>query len=376
MRKMVNPEGTKDLNFLESERKQRLISAINKKLYNWGYRKISTPTLEYFETFSRTLPIEDTENFYKLISTEAEILTLRSDMTIPIARMVSSKFKNSKEILRFQYTEDVYNIKKKQSGHFNELTDCGAELIGCGSQEEDLEILTMALEIGSLFEDYNFILELGDRHFFQGMCKHLNLDREVTNRLARLVAEKNLPSLENYVKELGFSKEVQEFFIELPWATGGREVLEKWSKYDFNEELVHAIEYLDYLYTELSDLGYEDSIGIDLSKIPKLDYYTSIIFEGFVDTLGTPVLSGGRYDRLIEKFQDTRRPAIGFSVKVDYLLKLDIFGSSQPIKTLYYPRGEFNRAYKYAKDYRKEEPLILQVGDVEDLTLVEEDGDA
>ena len=90
--------------------------------------------------------------------------------------------------------------------------------------------------------------------------------------------------------------------MELPLLSGSPDALDKALELSFNSALKAVVLQLKSLYEKLSELGYGSHIQFDLGKVPHLDYYTGIIFEGYVNGVGHSVLSGGRYDSLLKKF--------------------------------------------------------------------------
>lgn len=369
MKKIVAPEGFRDLIKDGCRKKSRLVDYIETKLNGLGFDEINTPTFEHFETFERGLGSRDLSGFFKMVSPEGKLIVLKSDMTIPIARVVSTKFRKDKGVLRFRYGENVYKIEEKYTGNLSELTDCGAELIGEGGFDEDLEILLAALEACDFLRNYGFILELGDVRIFKGVCDYLDLSGEVRQRLAYLIDNMILPDLEAYVEEIDLEDSAKEFFLNLPWANGGIEEIESMYRYAFTPDIKEALDYLSVLYKTLEDLGFKDYIRVDFSKIPSLDYYTSLIFEGFVEDVGMPVLSGGRYDDLIGLFQSEARSAVGFSIKVDYLLDLDIFSDKEETYLIEYPEGSFIQALEEAKAYKDKARVRFRKSDVDKISV-------
>lgn len=360
MKKIVAPEGFKDLIKDDCRKKTRIIRNIEEKLNQLGYDEINTPSMEYMATFERGFSKIDTNEYFKIISPEGKLNALRSDMTVPIARVVSTKYRREEGPLRFRYTESVYKIKEKYTGNFHELTDCGAELIGNGGYEEDLEILLAALKSTRFLADYGFIMELGDVRIFNGVCDYVGLSNGTKTDLAYLIDNKILPELEAYVGGLDIDDLAKEFFINLPWANGDKSVIDDMYKYAFTDEIKEALDYLKSIYEVLEDMKYGSCLGIDFSKIPSLDYYSSLIFEGYVTDVGVPILSGGRYDGLIGKFQSEDRAAVGFSVKADFLLGLAIFEEKEMTYFIEYPEGKFLEAIDLSKTYMKEGRVIYK----------------
>ena len=319
--KFMIPEGTRDLILEECATKKKLQRDIESILDKWGYDEIVTPTIEFYQTFNSGFESLEEEDVYKFIDSNGKILVLRPDMTVPIARVVATKFKNVEETIRLRYSADVFRVHESLGGKKNEYTDCGIELIGLKAEESDLEILVTALDTLKLIKNTDYNLEIGNIDFFNSAIKRARFTDEQKDNLARLIEKKSIKELHDYVDELETMKECKEFLKQLPLFFGGREILENARKYAFNLELKYSIDYLEKIADNLEKLGYKDCITFDLGMVPRLDYYSGIIFKGYADGVGTTVLSGGRYDNLIAKFgKDV--PAIGFSINLDSMVNV------------------------------------------------------
>lgn len=365
-KKYMIPEGMRDLILGECLTKKKLQKDIEEVLDKWGYTEIITPTIEYYQTINSGFQNLKEEEVYKFFDAKGRILVLRPDMTVPIARVVATKFKEIDRPIRFRYCADVFRLHKSFGGRKNEYTDCGIELIGLNSEESDLEILTTALETLEVLGDTKFKLEIGNIDFFNSAIKDLNLDDEKKERLAFLIDKKSLKALEDYLENLSISAEYKKFLNELPLLFGGIEVIEKAKKYAFNDELKNSLSYLEGIYLNLKELGYDDIITFDLAMVPRLNYYTGIIFRGFVDGVGATVLSGGRYDKLISTF-GSDYPAVGFSINLDTLLSvLEIETNSDNVRSIiYYGKDKKIEALKKAKKLREEGNIVELIPDKE-----------
>ena len=192
--------------------------------------------------------------------------------------------------------------------------------------------------------------------------------------MADLIDRKSMSELSSFLESLALSEEVQTFFLQLPWLCGDVEVLKEALPYCFHPKLRAIIAGLKELYDQLKELGYEKHITFDLGKVPHLNYYSGLLFEGFVEGIGTSVLSGGRYDTLAEKF-GSPMPAIGFSVKLDYVLPvLEKVATKQPSVRLCYPMKAKVKALQKAKELRKDHIVeLLQDEAYEDVCVIKED---
>lgn len=316
----VLPEGTRDLILNECIVKKQLERDIDELFNKWGYKEVITPTVEYYETFNHNSNTLREEDMYKFFDNRGRILVLRPDMTIPIARVVETKFKDESLPIKLRYNSNVFRVHASLGGKRNEYTDCGVELIGLEDKKSDLEVLVLALEALEKLGLSDFKLEIGNIGFFEGVFETLNISKESKEIIAQYIEDKNLKNLEDYLDEIDIKDEYKEFFNKLPWLFGDRSILEEAKVLAFNEELKANLEYLENLYSELDILGYGNKVTFDLGMVPRLNYYTGIIFRGYGEGVGNTVLRGGRYDNLIT-IGEEYIPAIGFSLDINSVIE-------------------------------------------------------
>lgn len=368
MNQIKVPQGMRDLIFDETEKKRSLQNKIETVFEKAGYREVSTPAIEYFTTYANAFNDVRSEEMYRFFDQEGRMLVLREDMTVPIARLCASKFANANPPFRIRYTSDVFKVRHAFAGRRNEVTDCGIELIGM-NESADLEVLTTALDVMKSFGTDGYVLEIGNPRFFRKAAEATGLTKEQTAVLADLIDRKSLVELQEFLTGLEIAPAEKEFFSQLPLLGGGKDVLDEAESLSFNEDLRKEVRKLEKLYEDLKDLGYDRHISFDFGKAPHLDYYTGIIFEGYVDGVGTSVLSGGRYDNLLGKF-GRDLPAIGFSVKLDYLLDI-LPEKKHRILKLYYPKGMEKQAILKAKELRKNADVELIASDRDSMEVEE-----
>lgn len=285
----------------------------------WGYNEISTPTVEYYDNFNDKTKILKEEEMYKFFDNRGHILVLRPDMTVPAARMAGSKLKDMELPIKIRYSSNIYRVHELLAGVNNEYMDCGVEILGSSAEESDLEILVTAIESLKSIDRSGFKLEIGNTMILKSAMNCMNLKTTEKENIADLIEKKSLISLEEYLAEINISKEEKEFLIKLPWLFGGKEVFSKAKLLVNNESVLKNIDYLENLFNELKELGYEKYISIDMSMVPRLNYYTGIIFRGYKNNSCRNVLRGGRYDCLCKSF-GRNMPAVGFSIGVDLFI--------------------------------------------------------
>ncbi len=356
MKMIETPSGLKDIVAENAKSKYELQRRIETIFERNGYEMVMTPDIEFYQTYVTAYSQTDASEMYKFFDQDGQILTLRTDMTVPIARVVASKYAGKKPPFRFCYTQNVYKVRQALAGKRNQVTDCGIELIGA-DQTSDCEVLSMALEVMDSLGVSKYTMEIGNSNFFRTACQSAGLAEENIPQLADLVDRKSIVELEEYLDTLQLPKEVTAFFLDLPFLNGS-DALKQAQQKAFTQELKDEIAQLQDLEQFLQEIGYGQHISFDLSKAPHLDYYTGIIFEGYVEGVGEAVLSGGRYDDLLKKFGKDY-PAIGFGIKVDPIAEV-VASPQESITKILYPSSLRKEAYFLAKQLREKEKVALE----------------
>lgn len=348
--KNIIPEGMRDFTIDECKRRNNIISTIKNCFENWGYNEISTPTVEYYETFNHKIQSLKEEEMYKFFDNRGRILTLRPDMTVPVVRLVNSKLKDMELPLKLFYSANVFRVHDIFEGKRNEYLDCGIELIGAYGREIDLEVLVTALEVlKALDTKKEFKLEIGNVNILKSALNNMNLYNYQKDKLIELINKKSLTSLKNYLNCLDIKNEYKYFLNDFPWLFGGYEMINKAKKIAFNKEMKENIKCLEQLYLDLSKLGYEKYISVDMSMVPRVNYYSGIIFKGYVNEIGSTVLRGGRYDNLLDEFSKSM-PAIGFSVDTNLLLDSCDYKEKSNVEKIHLNKEDYLNVLKEAID--------------------------
>ena len=315
----VTPEGTRDLLFEECIAHRNVENILASVFQSRGFHEVITPGLEYYDVFSIDCFGLPQEFMYKLTDHKGRLLVLRPDSTLPIARLTATRLQNELRPLRLYYTQKVYHSNPSLTGRSDEVMQSGIELLGAKGRRADLEAITTAVEaINRCVPDFR--LELGHAGFFRTLANQLPISDEVREDIRLSIESKNYSALDMILDRLEPSPAVSAI-RRLPRLFGGEEVFEEASTLCQNEEALDRLDYLKKLYRSLCELGLDGKVIIDLGLVQRNDYYSDIIFRGYVEGSGDAVLSGGRYDRLLDAFS-APMPAVGFAINVDALTKL------------------------------------------------------
>lgn len=315
-KKWITPEGTRDLLFEECEARRTVEGILSRVFTGRGFTEVVTPGLEFLDLYDLKNGSMPVESMYKLTDAKGRLIVMRPDSTIPIARLVSTRLKGCALPVRLFYNQSVYTCNPGFKGRSDEVVQTGIEIIGSASRRADLEVITTAVEALGACETGNFRLEIGHSGLFRSLMSNLKLEEEEQERIRWLIEGKNYPALNDYLDSLNGDRKTIEVLKQLPRLFGGEEVFEK-AKNLFDDPATREIlSYLHAIYHDLDALGMEDKISVDLGIVNQNDYYTGVVFRGYIEGFGETVLSGGRYDTLLSEF-GLDLPATGFGVNVD-----------------------------------------------------------
>lgn len=311
---LITPEGTKDYLFEEAVLRKNIEMKLRDSFEYRGYHEVITPALEFLDVVTVSENGMPVEKMYKLVDSKGRLMALRPDSTMPIARLCATRLKNEKLPLRLYYNQPVYSVNPSLRGRSDEILQTGIELIGVTSKKSDIEVLVTAAKAVENLKIDNFRIELGHIGIFNALVSALGISKEESETVRRYIEMKNYPALNDFLDSI--NTESAEVIKILPRLFGGKEVFKKARDLIKDSSVNEILDYLEQLYTALSELGLNDKITVDLGIVNRTDYYTGIVFKGYVEGFGEEVLSGGRYDGLLKEF-GRDAGAVGFAVNID-----------------------------------------------------------
>ena len=328
----ITPEGSRDFLFEESDDRKDVEATLSALYKENSYRKVITPAIEFFDVFNNGNTGIEADDMYKLTDNYGRTTVLRPDNTMPIARLVATRLRDADFPVRLYYNQNVFVKNKVLAGRTDEIPQSGIELIGDGSVEADIEVISMAVEALRCSDLNSFKLEIGHAGFFNAILGKMNLTATQKADICQSIESKNYAALGDLLNKMPASEETSVLRI-LPRLFGGIDVLNKAKKLYKSAESNKALDYLKTLFEKLEDMGLSDSVMIDLGLVNRSNYYTGVIFRGYAEGSGVTILSGGRYDNLISEF-GMDCPAIGFAVDVNALceVKNEVINVERPIR--------------------------------------------
>lgn len=305
------PSGTRDV-LPDEMRELRAISAAALRVFEQaGYGEVTTPALEYESTLARG-DVAGAPPVYRLFDEQGDVLVLRSDMTVPIARLVATRFPAAEPPLRLCYLAHAYRGVRPQRGQSREFLQAGIELVGAPAPEGTVEALTVLCDVLDAAGLENYRIGLGDAGLFQALLDGLGVADAPRERILHELVSRDFVGLAREVAALGLDPADAENLVRVPQLRGGPEVLAA-----LDERAHEAAEGLRGVHALLPP-RVADRVIFDLGLLRSLGYYTGAIFEVYDPALGVPIGGGGRYDDLLGRF-GRPLPAVGFALTVERL---------------------------------------------------------
>lgn len=310
------PSGTRDVLPEELRERRAVLRALREAFEAHDYGEVSTPAVEFQAVLDRAGidPAGDgARPRYRTIDEHGDTLVLRSDMTVPIARLVATRFPDAAPPLRLSYVAACYRGVLAGRGEAREVLQAGIELCGAGSPHGTVEALTVlvaALDACGLGEAR---IALGDAALYPHLLRESGVGGTAEARILHELHTRDHVGLLREVRAAGLDDATAALLVRVAALRGGPEVLE-----DLGDPRAEAA--CASLRGLVADLpgAVADRVVLDLGLARGFGYYTGVVFDVLGPAQGRPIGGGGRYDELLGRF-GRPMPAVGFALDVDAL---------------------------------------------------------
>jgi histidyl-tRNA synthetase len=335
---------------------ERMLAAIRETFELYGFEALETPFVEYTEALGKFLPDQDrpNEGVFSFQDDDEQWLSLRYDLTAPLARYVAENFDALPKPYRSYKAGWVFRNEKPGPGRFRQFMQFDADTVGAASVAADAEICMMAADtlerVG--IKRGNYVIKVNNRKVLDGVMEAIGLRGE-ENAARRLMVLRAIDKLDrlglNGVRELlggGRRDESGDFtrgaglapeeaqvvmdYLSLEGTHGGEKLVKLDRIGRASRRGEEGISEIAQLLTMTDASGFRDRIDFDPSVVRGLEYYTGPVYEAELtfevpNEQGQPVrfgsvAGGGRYDGLVGRFRSEPVPATGFSIGVSRLL--------------------------------------------------------
>ena len=350
-------------NYIKNMSKKNLVLLNIRKMYDsYGYKKISLPSFEEYDLYNENKDFID-RNVLTVMSPNGKLLALRPDITLSVAKKVSKD--QSLKYSKIYYQENTYNLTKYVG--YEEDEQLGIELIGKESTFLDFEIINLAVKSLDIINKKSMIA-LSHAGFISSIFENFDLEYETKEQILDCINRKNSHDIQKILKKNEhISENVKKLIYKIPELSGNLENIEKeLLKYEINVNTKKILSELKQLNSLLMKFYKKSKIIFDFSVVKNLNYYNGIILQGYIEGFPNVILTGGRYDKLFEKFGvDTG--AVGFAILTDGLKGYYKDTDKKDFEVLIaYDNSDFEKLVEIVNDFQKK-GLRVRTENIENL---------
>ncbi len=304
----------------EARRKREVEERLLGVFEQWGFREVLTPAFEFYAPRSGSEVLD--AQTYRMVDLESGgLLALRADMTPQIARTAGTVLAAHPRPLRLSYATNVFRHAHVAGELQREFWQAGVELIGLVSLEADAEMIAVAVECLRANGVENFRMSLSHGAFLRGVLNALGLEGGRRTEVLEAIGRRDSTEVARLLRGFPRAKTDVGLLERVPEWFGGVEALRGLEKKIRTPAAKGAVRELLKVFRILELYGLSERVIFDLCDFRDFDYYTGVIFEGFVEGSGYSVCGGGRYDKLLGLYGDDAL-GTGFAVDLNQLLPL------------------------------------------------------
>ncbi|HSK47883.1 MAG TPA: ATP phosphoribosyltransferase regulatory subunit [Coriobacteriia bacterium] len=329
----MTPRGFRDVLPEEAAEREALIARIGDTLGAWGYGRVETPVVERLETLEAAAgSLEGTA--FRLVDLDGRLLALRPDLTVPIARLVSSRLAEQPGPFRLRYVADAFREHESLRGQARQFTQIGVELIGTGGPAADAEVVALLVEALRAAGLGRFTVAVGSVEVFSAILEAAEMDDTWIRAVMDAAHDRNLVELARLSDAPGVAPAAGAALRAVPRIRGSRSAIDECRAAVVGCGCDDALDSLAETFDLLEAAGAAEEVMVDFSLMRSFGYYTGIVVEAYAPGVGVPLGGGGRYDRVLERF-GLPAPAAGFALGLERLsIALIEQGVAVPVRGL------------------------------------------
>jgi histidyl-tRNA synthetase len=332
------PRGLADRGPAEIAATRHMVEAIRVVFERYGFEPVETPAIEYTDALGKFLPDQDrpNEGVFSFQDDDEQWLSLRYDLTAPLARYVAENFQNLALPYRSYRFGWVFRNEKPGPGRFRQFMQFDADTVGAASMAADAEMCMLAADTMEALgiPRGSYIVKVNNRKVLDGAMDRVHIPAEKRLTTMRAIDKLDRLGIDGVKMLLGKGRKDESGDF-----TKGAELSDSQIAgivAAITGTSGHAGDAGTPGEEELSEIaklvrasGYDDRVRIDKTVVRGLEYYTGPVYEveltfEIKDEKGRPVRfgsvgGGGRYDGLVSRFRSEPVPATGFSIGVSRL---------------------------------------------------------
>ena len=314
----VTPAGFRDVLSDEARVREEMTRSVQRCFDERGYVPIETPTLEVMDVLQAggRMPAAP----FKFFDSQGDLLAMRPDVTLQVARMCSTRLKGQPGPFRFRYTQRVFReAESEMQAAARELTQMGIECIGESGPAADAEMVGLLAEALRTCGVGGFKLAIGTVSVLRALLERSGAPAEWRELVLQAYHASNFVDLDVLCADGTAAPAFADAIRSLPRIRGGEQAIGEVRSLVSPLGCIDGLDAFEETYDLLAYAGLAESIVVDFSVMSSFDYYTGIVVEAYAPGLGAPLGSGGRYDNMLAAYGQSR-PAAGFAFSLEQVM--------------------------------------------------------
>jgi len=288
---------------------EKVIFALRELYTKYGYAQFKMSKFEEYDLYVKNKDFLVSDGVITFNDTNGKLLALKPDVTLSI---IKNSGDSESGVQKLYYNENVYRVSKNTHS-FKEIMQTGLECIGDIDTYNVCEVVSLAAKsLNAISPDY--ILDISHMGLISSVLDGINNDTK--KLILKYISEKNTHDIIALCEKEGIESSVIVALININGTAA--EVVKKLATINFSEASKDALSEINDIANILSNLPEGKNIHFDFSIINDMNYYSGIVFKGYIKGIPTGILSGGRYDLLMSKMGKSCG-AVGFAVYLDFL---------------------------------------------------------
>jgi len=305
-----------DSSILKNEEK---ISFALRSLYSrFGYERYKMGKFEEYDLYVRNKDFLISDSIITFTDTNGRLMALKPDVTLSIIKNVTD---TEGTVNKFYYDENVYRISGGTNS-FKEIAQTGLECIGDIGEYEIAEVVCLAIKSLATI-DSNYILDISHAGLVSAVFETIGIENDEKKDILTYIRSKNISQL-LVMKDNGKLSEGAFDLISKLMCTYKNiaDFKAAFAPYSYDKKISTSLNEFTTVCDKLTALGMMKNVNIDFSIIDDMNYYSGVIFKGYIKGIPAAVLSGGQYDKLMKKIGKASG-ALGFAVYVDMFERMN-----------------------------------------------------
>ncbi len=354
-------KGTRDILPKEMQLRNYVLNIIKETYNKRGFTQIQTPSIEDIDLLTNSNGGENLKMLFKILKRGEKLkdnlpvdeladLGLRFDLTLPLSRYYANNRNDLPSPFKAIQIGNVWRAERPQKGRYRQFMQCDVDIIGEASIVSEIELLTTVAEAITKLGFTNFTLKINDRRLLKDMVLSSDISEDIFTSVCITLDKVDKIGIEGVKKELK-GKGIEDAKIEhlISKMDAPLDSLES----DAAKELKNIIDIVSKYYP----------IEFDSTLVRGMGYYTGAIFEIQSDEFKGSLGGGGRYDTLLNKFQNDLVPAVGFSIGferiVDLLMEKNIdISDKEKIAYIYCDESFLEKAIALSRAEENNEKVV------------------